>query len=202
MNITPERWMHYLSSIGVVFVNPYEEGVPGREGGKCFAPGTKVIMSDGRIKNIEDIKIGDKVMGPDGHSRTVLELHSGKDHMYKITPSSGSDVQIVNSKHEIYYGLKHKNGSVTFETATPVELMNRFAEKPSRRDKHFLYRSTNVRFDDSEVPFDPYMLGLWLGDGNSYAPCITTMDAEIMDYAEEFARRYNMDTRYEKIPGE
>lgn len=36
MNITPDRWMHYLSSVGVNFINPYEEGwnVPGREGGK------------------------------------------------------------------------------------------------------------------------------------------------------------------------
>lgn len=37
MNITPDRWMHYLSSVGVNFINPYEEGwnVPGREGGKA-----------------------------------------------------------------------------------------------------------------------------------------------------------------------
>ena len=36
MNITPAKWMHYLSAVGVNFVNPYEEGwaVPGREGGK------------------------------------------------------------------------------------------------------------------------------------------------------------------------
>lgn len=36
MNIDPARWMHYLSSVGVNFVNPYEEGwdIPGREGGK------------------------------------------------------------------------------------------------------------------------------------------------------------------------
>jgi len=83
--------------------------------------------------------------------------------------------------------LKHKNNSITFETATPVELMDRFANRPSCRDKHFLYRSTNVHFEDTNVPFDPYMLGLWLGDGNSYAPTITTMDPEIMDYIEEFA---------------
>lgn len=202
MGITPERWLHYLSSVGVNFINPYEESVPGREGGKCFAPGTKVMMSDGRIKNIEDIKVGDKVMGPDGHPRNVLELHNGKDHMYKITPSSGGDIQIVNSRHEIYYGLKHKNKSVTFETATPVELMNRFAEKPSCRDKYFLYRSANVHLEDTDVPFDPYILGLWLGDGSSYAPCITTMDPEIMDYAEQFAKEHNMRVRYEKIPNE
>lgn len=36
MGITPERWLHYLSSVGVNFINPYEEGwnIPGREGGK------------------------------------------------------------------------------------------------------------------------------------------------------------------------
>lgn len=36
MNIDPAKWMHYLSAIGVNFINPYEEGwdVPGREGGK------------------------------------------------------------------------------------------------------------------------------------------------------------------------
>lgn len=204
MGISPERFLHYLSSVGVMLINPHEEGwnVAGREGGRCFAPGTKVMMSDGSIKNIENIVIGDSVMGPDGHPRKVLDLHSGRDHMYKITPSSGSDIQIVNSKHEIYYGLKHKNGSVTFETATPVEIMDRFAEKPSRRDKYFLYRSSSVRFQDTSVPFDPYILGLWLGDGNSYAPCITTMDTEVMDYSEVFAKEHQMKIRYEKIPGE
>lgn len=36
MNIDASKWMHYLSAIGVNFVNPYEEGwdIPGREGGK------------------------------------------------------------------------------------------------------------------------------------------------------------------------
>jgi len=36
MNIDAAKWMHYLSAVGVNFVNPYEEGwdIPGREGGK------------------------------------------------------------------------------------------------------------------------------------------------------------------------
>lgn len=36
MGVTTERFLHYVSSTGVVFVNPYEEGwdIPGREGGK------------------------------------------------------------------------------------------------------------------------------------------------------------------------
>lgn len=36
MNIDVNKWMHYLSALGVAFVNPYDEGwdIPGREGGK------------------------------------------------------------------------------------------------------------------------------------------------------------------------
>lgn len=205
MGITVDRWMHYLSSVGVNFVNPYDESwnVPGREGGKCFIKGTKVIMSDGRIKNIEDIKLGDTVMGPDGLPRTVLELHHGVDHMYKITPFSGMNPQIVNSKHEIYYGYKnHHTGEVTFKTSTPIELMEKFKQTPSCRDKYFLYRSNSIKFNNTDLQFDPYMLGLWLGDGNSTKPQITTADFEIMDYLEDFARAHNMKTRYDKLSGE
>lgn len=36
MGIDVNKWMHYLSALGVMFINPYEEGwdIPGREGGK------------------------------------------------------------------------------------------------------------------------------------------------------------------------
>jgi hypothetical protein len=52
MNITPDRWMHYLSSVGVNFINPYEEGW-------CFSPDTKVILSNGHLKKIKDINLFD-----------------------------------------------------------------------------------------------------------------------------------------------
>lgn len=36
MNIDVNKWMHYLSALGVAFINPYDEGwdIPGREGGR------------------------------------------------------------------------------------------------------------------------------------------------------------------------
>lgn len=205
MNIAPDRWLHYLSSVGVNFINPYEEGwnIPGRDGGKCFAPGTKVLMYNGLVKNIEDIRVGDVVMGPDNTPRHVLELHSGIDNMYKITPSSGSDIQIVNSRHDIYYGYKnHHTGEISFKTSTPEELLSKFEKTPSCRDKYFLYRSPNIKFKDTVVDFDPYMLGLWLGDGTSSKACITTADKEIVEYLMNYANVHNMGVRVECIPGE
>lgn len=64
MNITPDRWMHYLSSVGVNFINPYEEGwnVPGREGGKP-ATFNQIAALDLTMSNViaEYIQLMDKI---------------------------------------------------------------------------------------------------------------------------------------------
>ena len=80
-----------------------------RRVGKSLKKGEKVLMFEGNIKNVEDIKTGDLVMGDDSNSRTVLETHSGTDTMYKVTNRRGESY-IVNSHHIlslIYTGKKN-----------------------------------------------------------------------------------------------
>jgi len=48
-------------------------------------------MADGSIRKIEDIKIGEYVMGPDGNPRKVLDRHTGVDNMYRIKSGTGCD---------------------------------------------------------------------------------------------------------------
>lgn len=64
MNISPAKWMHYLSSVGVNFINPYEEGwnVPGREGGKP-AQFNQITALDLTMSNViaEYIQLMDKI---------------------------------------------------------------------------------------------------------------------------------------------
>ena len=52
--------------------------------GKCLAKGTKVLMFDRTIKNVEDIKIGDELVGDDFKIRKVLSLGQGIDYLYDI----------------------------------------------------------------------------------------------------------------------
>ena len=66
--------------------------------GKCFAPGTRVMMYDGSVKNIEDIKEREQVMGPDGKPRLVIGLTHGFDNMYTVYQNKGMDYT-VNSVH-------------------------------------------------------------------------------------------------------
>jgi hypothetical protein len=69
-----------------------------RRSGKSVMKGEKVLMFDGNIKNVEDIKVGDVVMGDDSTPRNVLETHSGNDTMYKVTNRRGESYT-VNSHH-------------------------------------------------------------------------------------------------------
>ena len=46
-----------------------------------------------------------------------------------------------------------------------------------------------VEFIHKEVPIDPYILGLWLGDGCSISTAITTVDPEIVEYMHSFAQK-------------
>ena len=80
MNITPDRWMHYLSSVGVNFINPYEEGwnVPGREGGKP-ATFNQITALDLTMSNViaEYIQLMDKIEQLAGTISGITEQRQG-----------------------------------------------------------------------------------------------------------------------------
>ena len=80
MNITPDRWMHYLSSVGVNFINPYEEGwnIPGREGGKP-ASFNQITALDLTMSNViaEYIQLMDKIEMLAGTISGITEQREG-----------------------------------------------------------------------------------------------------------------------------
>lgn len=186
MNITPDRWMHYLSSVGVNFINPYE----------CFDPDTEVLMYDRSVRKIKDIHIGDKVLGPDGTPRTVLDECEGVDKMYRIHSGTGCDDQIVNSRHKIYYTeYNHFKKTYTDKLATPLELMKEDLHKSYIKQNRYLKRvhptDNNV---SSNLLLDPYYLGLWLGDGFTNSPAIINEDIEVIKWLSEYAESNGMTT--------
>lgn len=80
MNITPDRWMHYLSSVGVNFINPYENqwGIPGREGGKP-ATFNQITALDLTMSNViaEYIQLMDKIEQLAGTITGITEQRQG-----------------------------------------------------------------------------------------------------------------------------
>ena len=66
----------------------------------CHSKGYGIVMGDGSVRKVEDIRIGDVLHGPNGN-RTVLSLHHGVDDMYKIIPIKGEPF-IVNGGHVLH----------------------------------------------------------------------------------------------------
>lgn len=66
--------------------------------GKCHAKDTPIMMSDGTIKMVQDIQVGDLLMGDDSTPRKVQSLARGRDKMYDVIPIKG-EKYTVNEEH-------------------------------------------------------------------------------------------------------
>lgn len=69
-----------------------------RSHGKCFIRGTRILMADFSVKNVEDIYPGMEVMGMDFTPRTVLTRHIGRAKMYRVDQECAM-AYAVNGNH-------------------------------------------------------------------------------------------------------
>jgi hypothetical protein len=95
--------MQIMQMLGQWISNPSAMGtaiaINGPMGtGKCHVFDTPILMYDGSIKMVQDIVVGDKVMGDDSSCRNVLSLGRGEDDLYDIVHSNGEKYG-VNSEH-------------------------------------------------------------------------------------------------------
>lgn len=161
---------------------------------ECFGKGTKVIMSDYTIKNIEDIQVGDFVLGLDGSPQEVMHTTQGIDDLYQIHQKRGIDY-IVNSKHKLYLEARPRTGGVpdkiVLETAPEyLELSN--------YKKRTTYGKSNQAINNKKdlCDLDPYYLGLWLGNGWAESPnrviVNTVKDIEIYNYVIDYFKSINL----------
>ena len=176
----------------------------------CLAIGTMVRMFDGGLKRVEDIVVGDKVMGPDSKPRNVLSICRGFDDMYTVHQKYADDYT-VNSSHIL--SLRKIPSAISDETKTPdgkriyryypnePEILNigvseYLSRATSKKFRHvFKGWRTGWDFNDQSVPVDPYFLGLWLGDGSSRSVEVCTPDPEIVDYLHNVASQYGMQVK-------
>lgn len=67
--------------------------------GKCLGFDTPVLLYDGTIEKVQNIKVGDLLMGDDSTPRKVLSLARGRENMYTIKQDLGADDYVVNESH-------------------------------------------------------------------------------------------------------
>jgi hypothetical protein len=155
--------------------------------GKCLGKDTEILMFDGTIKLVQDIVVGDQIMGDDSSPRNVLTLARGRETMYKVKPKKG-DGYVVNKSHilSLKYNIdlnknKKKNDILDISVKDYLNLPKSYIHNPTGGRILSGYR-VPIEFSEKEIEFDPYLLGFWLGDGSSRGTGITTQESVVIKY--------------------
>lgn len=146
---------------------------------------TPVPMATGDYKRLADVDDGDWLIGSDGEPVRVLKAHKihNPERAYRIRFSSGEEID-AGGEHLWTVQTDNDKRYQKFQTVDTDRLFEMMQGKGHIYIPRVQRPQTGF---ERELPLDPYMLGTWLGDGHSYAPRVTTMEAETVGYMREWA---------------
>jgi replicative DNA helicase len=117
--------------------------------GKCLGRGTKVAMFDGTLKNVEDVKVGDKLMGDDSKPRNVLSTTSGREQMYWVRQNKGIDYR-VNESHIL--SLKRSRTEGPYKNGDVLNInVKEFLEKSPKFKSNYKGYKVSVEFENENL---------------------------------------------------
>ena len=149
--------------------------------GKCVQINTPIMMYDGTIKMVQDVKVGDILMGDDSTPRNVLTLARGREQMYEVIPHKG-DSYTVNESHILSLKWTTSKGkNIKKYAVRDISVLDYLKLGKTHREWLKGYKVPIV-FPKKEVKIDPYLLGYWLGDGASKGTLISTQESYVLKY--------------------
>ena len=171
-----------LTSIGDQFIEiPLDTHktsvITGQNGAaKCLGKGTPVLMADFKVKPVEEIVEGDRLMGDDGTVRTVLSTTKGVSDLYEIQQNRAMNY-VVNSSH-IMTLLPSKYSAIKVKSPTnphrfyrltgslPIDIpLDDFLSLQKSHQRHlygFKAVMTNRRLNNF---FEPWLAGFYCVSG-------------------------------------
>ena len=171
MGITPAKWMHYLSSVGVNFINPYEEGwnIPGREGGKpaTFNQITALDLSMTQVVG-QYIQIMDKIEQLAGTISGITAQRQGEistsEMVGNVERSVLQSSNITEPLHWVHNQVKRRALNMLLNTAkgawedTGKKKLQYVFDNGERAyldiEKKFYYEDMDVFVSDSSKDFE------------------------------------------------
>ncbi|MCE2936446.1 MAG: Helicase associated domain protein [Cyclobacteriaceae bacterium] len=167
-------------------------------------PKTEVLLADGRTAPLHDLKPGDQLMGNDSSPICLTEITPVERDAFELIPKRGhafvadGEQVIVLAK-----GLGSRKASFSkkrgrmvskhrhIPNIVPCHLRDFISRSRSFKRRFFLVKQA-VQFKSQPVPFDPYLLGIWLGDGLQRKVGIANTDREVIDYVYQVAASYGL----------
>ena len=166
---------------GITFIN----AKPGA--GKCLGPDVEVMKYDGSLVRADQIKKGDLLMGPDSKPKKVLNIGQGTEEMFRITPNKGES-WTCNKSHILSLRCNYTlNSQYKKDEIYNISVEDYLALSPTVKHRLKLWR-TSVDFKTKEVPFDPYLIGIWLAEGSVGTNSLHSGDSEVIREIENILK--------------
>jgi deoxycytidine triphosphate deaminase len=166
------------STFEVVGIPPH---LAARLEGKALAISTRVPTPTGWT-TMGEIRVGDEVFDERGEPRHVVatsEVMLGRPCL-RVTFSDNQEI-VADADHRWLTHAKrdrvHGRGPARIVTTAEIAASLRTWDEYT----HHVQLAGAVQCPEQELPVDPYVLGLWLGDGTSTQAVITTADEPILD---------------------
>lgn len=167
---------------------------------------TPILTSNG-WSTMKDLKVGDKVFDKDGKLCNVIvksEIHHNP--CYKIKFSTNFEITADCDHRWLVYFKTHPNtkycGKPREEILTTKEIYNLIKSLTKSQLKNG-YNIPRIKIaqplvtEEKKLPLDPYILGLWLGDGDTSCGKITQeLNAKSWDYITQHG--FKISPNYEK----
>ena len=167
--------------------------------GKLLSDDAPIMARDG-WKNHGDLIVGDYVVGLDGEYKRVEHVFPKDVADYEVEFTNGERIR-CHGKHEWVVYNRHKQKWETIETE---EMLRQGIEsgEPNKRGHryHFLLPAAEpMDGQNMDLPIDPYVFGLWLGDGSTSTPSMTICDTDIRLVYEVVRRGYGIRCAYTQV---
>lgn len=169
--------------------------------GKAMKLDEEVLTPTGFVK-VRDLRIGEIIYGGDGNHTTISKIYNGSyEDLYRLTFRDGSTID-TNSKH-LWYSWKAGSGRKTAKVLETKDLLVQVcnAKRNSLENKRAYWPqipvTQAVEFPRYDLPIDPYLLGLLLGDGHLKPKklSLTTGDSEIVEYLSTITEDFTINVK-------
>lgn len=166
-------------------------------GGKAIWIKEDIRTKDG-WKTLENIIAGDIVFDENGQECSVLIAHNilYDRKCFEFTFDDGSKI-ISDSEHNwSVYNLQNRENLRRRGNGTPYvlktsDIVNTLRVGKENRTNYSIPIAKSLNLAEQSLPIDPYILGLWLGDGNNRCSRITNSNSEIISSIQSI---YSMST--------
>lgn len=184
--------------------------ISGMGGGKALDINTPIMTTNG-FKLMKDISIGDYVFSEKGEPVKVTYISpiNYNRKCYEVTFDDGSKIK-TDAQHDWLVEDMRYRKSISRAKKPRMSKLKMTTEKLKDclylKNKNGYYHNYSIltseplKFSNKELPIDPYLFGLWLGDGNSHCFGITNMDKEIIELVHTEAKNRGDFVRVNKKP--